>query len=135
MVVEAGTFTVHDTCRDESSPTCRRVSDTSRLQYGFPLVIVLFAFLGIKTVPVLPFFQALFYCLICRSSRLKASLPLPKRTRKIPYVIFMETSFLDHCSLTDTQRDSCLAPNTAPFSIVSKSLTENFVSFVAKFLD
>jgi hypothetical protein len=30
---------------------------------------------GIRTVPVIAFFHSLFYCLVCKSPRLKASLP------------------------------------------------------------
>jgi hypothetical protein len=33
------TSPVHDTCRDESSPPCRRVSDTSRLRCGPPSAV------------------------------------------------------------------------------------------------
>ncbi len=71
-------FSIHNTCRDESSPPCRRVSDTSRLHHtsyighhhtgihlrgvivAFHLSFVLLAFFGIRTVPILAFFQSLF---------------------------------------------------------------------------
>jgi hypothetical protein len=39
---------------------------------AFRLSFVLFAFFGIKTVPVLAFFLSLFYWLLCRSPRLKS---------------------------------------------------------------
>ncbi len=66
---------LHDTCREESSPPCRRVSGTSRLHCGryhhtgiylrraslaFHLSFVLFACFGIRTGPVLA--QSMFYC-------------------------------------------------------------------------
>jgi hypothetical protein len=47
----------------------------SRVIVAFHLSFVLFALFGIRTVLVLAFFQSLFYCLVCRSPHLKASLP------------------------------------------------------------
>ncbi len=42
---------------------------------AFHLSFVRFAFFGIGTVPLLAFFHSLFYFLVCRRPRLKASLP------------------------------------------------------------
>jgi hypothetical protein len=76
-----------DTCCDESSPPCRRVSDTSGVRCGppsavclsvsvfvaFHLSIVLYVFSVVAFADALTF--SVFQCFVCRRLRLNASLP------------------------------------------------------------
>ncbi len=90
------TYKVHDTCRDESIPPCRRVSDMTHpgsivaghqrtgihLCGGlcdFPPFISLIAIFWHQIFLVLAFFRSSSYFLMCKRPRLKASLPCPVR--------------------------------------------------------